>query len=90
MVSKLSKALKMKNSPVAVIITDNRPAEGTHFKEGRRGCAGNMLVASSKGRTAFFSRTAFGCPGGGEPAWGLAISTRIFRSITFYPPAQLN
>jgi uncharacterized protein (DUF169 family) len=51
--------------PVAIIWTDEKPSEGLQFKEGKRGCVASMLVAASKGRTAFFDRKTFGCPGGG-------------------------
>jgi uncharacterized protein (DUF169 family) len=67
MKSQLLKALKLKMQPVAIILTDNKPENGLHFKEGsQRGCVFAMLVAASnKSRTAFFDRQSFGCPGGG-------------------------
>ncbi|HEX3031459.1 MAG TPA: DUF169 domain-containing protein [Bacillota bacterium] len=63
--SRLCKALKLRYSPVAVILTDSRPEQGVQFKEGTMGCVGKMLIAASKGRIAFFDRKSFGCPGGG-------------------------
>ncbi len=73
--SKLFNSLKLKMQPVAVILTDNKPEEGLHFKEGNRfGCVGAMLVTSSKkNRTAYFDRKTFGCPGGGT---GLGFGDR--------------
>ncbi len=53
--------------PVAVILSDEKPAEGLHFKEGGMfGCVAAMLVSTSKkNRMAYFDRKTFGCPGGG-------------------------
>ena len=65
--SQLIAALKLNMQPVAIILTDDKPSEGLHFKEGNRGgCVGALLVAASKkNRVAYFSRNSFGCPGGG-------------------------
>lgn len=73
--SQLVNALKFKMQPVAVILTNDKPADGLHFKEGSMGgCVAAMLVAaSSKSRTAFFDRKTFGCPGGGT---GLGFGDR--------------
>jgi uncharacterized protein (DUF169 family) len=65
MLSKLVSALRLASSPVAVILTDDKPAGALQFKEGGWGCVGATLVAASKGRTAVFDRKTFGCPGGG-------------------------
>jgi len=73
--SQLLEALKLKMQPVAIILTDDKPEDGLHFKEGNRfGCVASMLVsASRKGRMAFFDRQSFGCPGGGT---GLGFGDR--------------
>lgn len=73
--SQLVDALRLKLQPVAVILTDDRPSEGVHFKEGKRsGCVGSMLVmVARKNRVAFFDRKTFGCPGGGT---GLGFGDR--------------
>lgn len=65
--SQLVDALKMKLQPVAVMLTNEKPEDGLHFKEGNiRGCVASLLVAASKkGRPAWFTRKNFGCPGGG-------------------------
>ena len=73
--SQLVEALKLKMQPVAIILTDDKPDDGLHFKEGSMGgCVAVMLVAASrKGRIAFFDRKTFGCPGGGT---GLGFGDR--------------
>ncbi len=73
--SQLLKALKLKMQPVAIILTDDKPEDGLHFKEGSMGgCVAAMLVAASKkSRMAFFDRKSFGCPGGGT---GLGFGDR--------------
>lgn len=73
--SQLVDALKLKMQPVAIILTDNKPQDGLHFKEDSwRGCVASMLVASSKKNSmAFFDRKTFGCPGGGT---GLGFGDR--------------
>ena len=65
--SQLVNALKLKMQPVAIILTDDKPEDGLHFKEDNwRGCVVSMLVsASNKNRVAFFDRNSYGCPGGG-------------------------
>jgi uncharacterized protein (DUF169 family) len=65
--NQLITALKLKMQPVAIILTDEKPEDGLHFKEGsRRGCVFAMLVtASRKNRLAYFDCQSFGCPGGG-------------------------
>lgn len=75
MKSELLEALKLEMRPVAVLLTDNAPEDGLHFKEGSQfGCVGAMLVtASKKNRTAFFDRKSYGCPGGGT---GLGFGDR--------------
>jgi hypothetical protein len=73
--SELVNALKLKMQPVAIILTDDKPEDGLHFKEGSMGgCVAVMLVAASKkSRIAFFDRKSFGCPGGGT---GLGFGDR--------------
>jgi uncharacterized protein (DUF169 family) len=73
--SQLVKSLKTRMQPVAVILTNEKPSDGFHFKEGARfGCVVSLLVAASKkNRAAFFDRNTFGCPGGGT---GLGFGDR--------------
>lgn len=65
MESKIAKATQMKYSPVAVLLTNEKPDPALQFKEGRWGCVAAMLSAASKGKTAVFDRKTFGCLGGG-------------------------
>ncbi|TEB06489.1 hypothetical protein Psch_00021 [Pelotomaculum schinkii] len=76
--SQLVDALKLKMQPVAVILTNDKPVDGLHFREGNMGgCVAAMLVAASKkSRTAYFDRNTFGCPGGGT---GLGFGDRYGR-----------
>ena len=63
--SKLVDALNLTMSPVAVILTDEKPEGALQFREGGWGCVGSTMVAVAKGKTAVFDRNTFGCPGGG-------------------------
>lgn len=65
MESKLVDALRLGPSPVAVILTDDKPTGALQFREGRWGCVASTLLSVAKGRTAVFDRETFGCPGGG-------------------------
>jgi len=65
MESPLTDALGVKHAPVAIILTDQRPVEGSQFKPGRMGCVASMLLTAAKGRIVYFDRDTFGCPGGG-------------------------
>jgi uncharacterized protein (DUF169 family) len=73
--SQLLEALKLRMQPVAIILTDDKPEDGLHLKEGSTGgCVAAMLVAASKkSRLAYFDRKSFGCPGGGT---GLGFGDR--------------
>ena len=76
--SQLIEALKLDMQPVTVILADDKPEDGLHFKEGStRGCVAAMMVASSKkNRAAYFNRHSFCCPGGGT---GLGFGDQFKR-----------
>ncbi len=57
--------LGLKESPIGAYYTNERP-EGITPKEGRWGCIIGLLKnARKRGKTVYFDRTHFGCPGGG-------------------------
>jgi hypothetical protein len=63
--SRIAEALAVKHAPVAIVLSDERPVDATRFKPGRFGCVAAMLLTATRGRTVFFDRETFGCPGGG-------------------------
>lgn len=66
MESKIASAVDFRYGPVAVVLTDEKPAGALQFKEGRWGCvAASFTAAAKKRRPAVFDRTTFGCLGGG-------------------------
>jgi uncharacterized protein (DUF169 family) len=66
LISKLTEKLKLKYSPLAILLSEEKPDNALQFKGGNiRGCVAAMLVAATKGRTVAFDKTSFGCPGGG-------------------------
>lgn len=56
MYSKIAKAIKLKNQPIAVYRTDIKEDNVLQFKEGVWGCVIAMLNAASKGKTAIFHK----------------------------------
>ncbi len=65
MKSVIAEALALKYEPVAILLTDDRPANAVQFKEGKFSCVMFMLAVAVRGRQAVFDRKTFGCPGGG-------------------------
>ena len=66
MESPLTQALNLKTEPVAIVWTDEKPEGSAEFVAGSWGCVMAMFGAAAlKGKTAVFSREAFGCVGGG-------------------------
>ncbi|WP_018086219.1 DUF169 domain-containing protein [Desulfurispora thermophila] len=65
MESKIARALNLKYSPIAIILTDEKPEGALQFKEGVWGCVAAMLNGAARGKTCVFDRKTFGCLGGG-------------------------
>ena len=64
--SKAAVALRLKYDPVALLWTNERPAQAIQFQEGKWGCVMAMFAqAAVGGKTAVFDRETFGCLGGG-------------------------
>lgn len=64
MESQISQELKLRYSPVAIILSDEKPEGALKFAEGRWGCVIAMLSAAAKGKTAAFDSNTVACGGG--------------------------
>lgn len=62
--SRISKELKLRYQPVALLFADEKPTDALEFKEGRWGCVVAMFTAAARGKTAVFSKETCGCGGG--------------------------
>ncbi len=65
MKSEIAGRLKLRYGPVAILLSNEKPAGAVQFQEGKWGCVAAMLSAAAKGRQAVFDRKTFGCLGGG-------------------------
>lgn len=66
MESGISKALRLKYDPVALLWSDEKPAVAIEFQGGKWGCVMSAFAqVSAQGKTAVFDRKTFGCIGGG-------------------------
>jgi hypothetical protein len=63
--SKIAQAIRTELQPVAVLFSDERPAEAMQFAEGRWGCVMWLLATAARGKAAVADRSTFGCLGGG-------------------------
>lgn len=63
MKSVLAEELKLRFSPIAIILSNEKPEGALQFTEGRWGCVIAMLSAAAKGRVAVMSRKTVGCQG---------------------------
>ncbi len=66
MPSRLSTALNLQYSPVAILWTDEKPEGAIQFTPGRWGCVmASFAAVAEKGKVAAFDRASYGCFGGG-------------------------
>ncbi len=79
--SEIAKRLKLRYAPVAILFTDEKPPGALEFAAGRWGCVAALLTAAAKGRRAVFSRTTFGCEGGGV---GLGLSDQYSEGVEYF------
>lgn len=72
--SRIVKAIGMETQPVALLWTDEKPADALEFKAGRWGCVVTLFAqAAARGRSSVFTRETYGCWGGGV---GLGFGNR--------------
>jgi len=66
MKSKIAESLKLKFEPVATLWSDSLPQGAMQFKGVGAGCIMSLFAqVAARGKSAAFSRTTFGCFGGG-------------------------
>lgn len=81
MKSEIAQRLKLRYSPAAILFANEKPEGAMEFTEGRWGCVIPMLTAAVKGRTAVFSRTTYGCEGGGI---GLGLLDKYSEGMEYF------
>ena len=65
MESKIAKAISLNYQPVALIWSDQEPAQAMQFQQGKWGCIMWLAAGAAKGKAAACNRKTFGCFGGG-------------------------
>jgi uncharacterized protein (DUF169 family) len=66
MESMLARALRLQYPPVAILWSEEKPADALQFVPGRWGCVmASFGVTAERGRPAAFDRETYGCWGGG-------------------------
>lgn len=64
MESRLVKELNLRYEPVAVLLSNEKPAGALQGKEGQWSCVIPLFIAAAKGKTSVFERKTTGCIGG--------------------------
>ncbi len=65
MESAIAKVIQLKYQPVALIWSNEKPADAMQFSEGKWGCVMWLAVHAAKGKAAVADKNTFGCFGGG-------------------------
>ncbi|MFA5321751.1 MAG: DUF169 domain-containing protein [Smithella sp.] len=65
MESLIAKAIQIKYQPVALMWSNEKPADPMQFAEGKWGCVMWLAVHAAKGKVAVADKKTFGCFGGG-------------------------
>jgi uncharacterized protein (DUF169 family) len=65
MESLIAKAIQLKYQPVALMWSNEKPADAMQFSEGKWGCVMWLAVHAAKGKAAVADKKTFGCFGGG-------------------------
>lgn len=65
MQSQIVEAIQLKYQPVALLLSDEKPADAMQFSEGKWGCVMWLAVHAARGKTAVADQKTFGCLGGG-------------------------
>jgi uncharacterized protein (DUF169 family) len=65
MESAIAKAIQLKYQPVALIWSNEKPADAMQFAEGKWGCVMWLATHAAKGKSAVADIKTFGCFGGG-------------------------
>ncbi len=85
MKSHMGELLKLEHSPVAIIHTDERPAEALQFKKKKFGCAIDMVVQAAKGKTAVFEAETTSCTiGASSLGFGKGFDSLPFDDDLYY------
>jgi hypothetical protein len=87
MESAIAAAIGLQTRPVALLLTDEKPAGARQFEPGRWGCVLSMFgAAATKGVSAVFDKETYGCFGGG---FGLGFGD-TYRSFPGGPEGFRN